>query len=810
MTVKKFVGAVAAAAMLVCLVPATSAVAAEETAAPNTTTQTNNTCSVTLEVNGYRLVVPDANGRVSCGDTLAKAVATYQSSFNIDFSKQEITGWKIDNAGMNVKTSAPLNSEEFQAPHVLVAQVKDKPAVPQYATVHFVNTLTGNDYSSTDKAVFNDTLLKYAPTVTENGYTFAGWTYDQAGQKPVGQNDPVTGGTVIYVYAQWTKNAEPQPVAKTLVTFEVNGKVVSGGFVNTGSKLSDVYNTKKAEIQGKIPAGKVIARWTDKATSKVYTTGLDDWDAVATGDRQVLVAFFEDAPVNHSTITYKDSISGKTYTTNIVEYWKPVLSDAFDVAKDGYTFAGWTYDREGKIPVAKGDVASKDTYEIWAQWKKTPKTLVTFSVNGKSISGGFVNTGSKLGDLYNAKKAEIQGKIPAGKVITRWTDKATHKVYTTDLTDWDAVATGDRQVLVAFFDDAPAEYFTVTYKDSLTGKTYLTNRVKNGGKVLSDSFDVAKKGYTFAGWSYDQEGKSPVLKSDFVSHDTVVYAQWKATYYTVTYKDSLTGKTYTTNRVKFGGKVLSDSFDVAKKGYTFAGWTFDKKGKKAVTDTAKVRKDVTVWAQWTKKKVYTINYADSMTGKVYTSNQITEGGKYLDIHFEVAKKGYTFNGWTFDREGHYPVNADAVVNDEYVNAFGDTIYAQWKQDNARSVTFIWSDDEGTNHISRVNVVEGTKLTEDQVPVPGTRTGYKFKGWFAQTGHEFDINEPVTANYVYTARWTKVVPAAKLTPAQKNAKKATKKAKAQLSQTGSAVLGVSAVAVIAMIGAGVVLTLRKRA
>ena len=37
---------------------------------------------------------------------------------------------------------------------------------------------------------------------------------------------------------------------------------------------------------------------------------------------------------------------------------------------------------------------------------------------------------------------------------------------------------------------------------------------------------MTREGYTFAGWSYDKDGNSKVLDTDFVSANTFVYAQW--------------------------------------------------------------------------------------------------------------------------------------------------------------------------------------------------------------------------------------------------------------------------------------------
>ena len=50
--------------------------------------------------------------------------------------------------------------------------------------------------------------------------------------------------------------------------------------------------------------------------------------------------------------------------------------------------------------------------------------------------------------------------------------------------------------------------------------------VQDGGSLVSALPQVQRDGYLFAGWSYDKDGKSPVVATDFVSADTRVYAQW--------------------------------------------------------------------------------------------------------------------------------------------------------------------------------------------------------------------------------------------------------------------------------------------
>ena len=125
------------------------------------------------------------------------------------------------------------------------------------------------------------------------------------------------------------------------------------------------------------------------------------------------------------------------------------------VQRDGYLFAGWSYDKGGKSPVVATDFVSAYT-EVYAQWTKQKPVVdakqfnVTVSTNGGTIADG-----------------DHKGEA------------------------------GDIQVSAA--------------QDSV-----LVNALPQ----------VQRDGYLFAGWSYDKDGKSPVVATDFVSADTRVYAQW--------------------------------------------------------------------------------------------------------------------------------------------------------------------------------------------------------------------------------------------------------------------------------------------
>ena len=140
--------------------------------------------------------------------------------------------------------------------------------------------------------------------------------------------------------------------------------------------------------------------------------------------------------------------------------------------------------------------------------------------------------------------------------------------------------------------------------------------VQDGGSLVSALPQVQRDGYLFAGWSYDKDGKSPVVATDFVSAYTEVYAQWTKQKPVVDAKQfnvtvSTNGGTIADgdHKGEAGDIQVSAAQDsvlvnalptVTREGYTFAGWSYDKDGNSKVLDTDFVSANTFVYAQWTK------------------------------------------------------------------------------------------------------------------------------------------------------------------------------------------------------------------
>lgn len=204
--------------------------------------------------------------------------------------------------------------------------------------------------------------------------------------------------------------------------------------------------------------------------------------------------------------------------------------------------------------------------------------------------------------------------------------------------------------------------------------------------------------------------------------------------YTVTFEsDSATVKTVEIEK----GKTLEISdvpSDPVKDGFVFDGWfNGDAKFERltAVTDNVKYT------AKWT--KLFTVKFVDG--DSVVKSASVKDGEKLevSDIPSDPVKSGCVFEGWF---NGEVEFNASAVVSEDVTYA------AKWE--NYFTVRFV----NGTQTIKVVNVKNGEKLSDKDVPADLQIDGRIFEGWFVGE-NAFDKDVAVTENVVVSAKWTKV-------------------------------------------------------
>lgn len=187
------------------------------------------------------------------------------------------------------------------------------------------------------------------PEPTDTDYDFGGWFTDES----LTTSFNGTAATSMTVYAQWTEKE------KVTVSFESEfGTAPEAKTVNKGEtvELPNLGTDGDYTFVGWIMKG---SEGTDpfigEYTAKENITFTAVWEAPSTPTIEMVDVTFD---VNgHGDSATKQTERGKPIT----------LID--DPTAEGYTFKGWTYDKEGKQAFDPKKNADQDT-TLYAQWEK--------------------------------------------------------------------------------------------------------------------------------------------------------------------------------------------------------------------------------------------------------------------------------------------------------------------------------------------------------------------------------------------------------------------------------------------------------
>ena len=189
--------------------------------------------------------------------------------------------------------------------------------------------------------------------------------------------------------------------------------------------------------------------------------------------------------------------------------------------------------------------------------------------------------------------------------------------------------------------------------------------------------------YTFVGWIMKgSEGTDPFIGEYTAKENITFTAVWEApstpTIEMVDVTFDMNGHGDSVTKQTEKGKPITLIDDPTAEGYTFKGWTYDKEGKQAFDPKKNADQDTTLYAQWEKNadSTPTIEMVDvtfDMNGHGDSVTKQTEKGKPITLIDDPTAEGYTFKGWTYDKEGKQAF-------DPKKNADQDTtLYAQWEK-----------------------------------------------------------------------------------------------------------------------------------
>ncbi|MEI3086061.1 MAG: InlB B-repeat-containing protein [Oscillospiraceae bacterium] len=276
---------------------------------------------------------------------------------------------------------------------------------------------------------------------------------------------------------------------------------------------------------------------------------------------------------------------------------------------------------------------------------------------------------------------------------------------------------------------------TVTFDaNNGSGKT-STQEVAVNVATLLKANEFVYEGFTFTGWNTkpDGTGESYTDKAEVtLAEDITLYAQWKVTTFTVTWKNGST--TLYTEEVEYGKtpEYVGDTpakAATAQYTYTFKGWN---------PEPAPIKADTIYRAQFDQTvNKYTITWYDEDGTTILAVSDVEYGTIPVYPEGEPTKTGsaditYVFNGWT-------PALAKVTAAASYTATF--------RAVNNRTV--IWVNWDGTE-LDRATVT--AEQTPEYTGVTPEREGdeqyaYVFSGWEP-------VEEPNDSDMIYKAVFEK--------------------------------------------------------
>ena len=396
---------------------------------------------------------------------------------------------------------------------------------------------------------------------------------------------------------------EPEPLVYT-ITYDL-----AGGYLSDGSKVAYQQVAEGAvldieEVAQPIRTGYVFLGWVDEAGNGF------DFSKPILGDRTVTADW--------QPITYRVRFDANGGTGEMAEQIfaydekKPLSKNGF--LRPNYVFTGWKLN--GLLLGQDGEevknLASQDgaVITLTASWERG-KYEIRYNANG-----GTGTMDRQIGSCGKDKTLRKNTFKRTGYTFVEWNTKkngsgAAYKsgAKVNSLSSQSGAAI----TLYAIWKPVTYKVLYVDLVESMGGMGHDQYEEKH---VYGTSFRLRKnthkrKGYTFVGWSYWDQGtkKYKILKDQAVVKNlasgegsyATLFAEWKAVKYSITYKLN-------------GGKIAKSAKNVyaittrtftlprpTRKGYDFDGWYKDKKYKKRIGEVVNGSTgNLTLYAKWVK------------------------------------------------------------------------------------------------------------------------------------------------------------------------------------------------------------------
>ena len=409
---------------------------------------------------------------------------------------------------------------------------------------------------------------------------------------------------------------------------------------------------------------------------------------------------------------------------------------------------------------------------------ESEKNAVYFMVwdndQGKLVPLSYENIeyGKTLGSVTNGQFPDMSKYQRPGYTLTGW------NVNGVGITIIDNDTDGRDQILNAPVTSmisyhavyTPLSNITVTLNPNYEGAKSTVLQNQSYGQPISYTIPT-REGYTFLGWSTEQDATVGSTSLTCPATNTTFYAVWKPGTVRLTLLEN--GGTWAEDSKFKNGYIdgtvgeavtLPTATDITREGYEFQGWYVQGNPNQEILTGYKFpTKATTLIANWEpKQESITFDYgADSgiipQEVTVTGAHGTPVGDEQAQKLTNVEREGWSLIGWKNEDTG---VVTPAANTGSIVIEAGQKYIAQWAQGQS-ILKFDAGDGAKFPNNGQIKTYYGDtgSTLEHGEPVNPEREGYKFLGWFDATTGGTAVTEftfPQTANEekTYYAQWEK--------------------------------------------------------
>ena len=526
-------------------------------------------------------------------------------------------------------------------------------------TVTFDKNGGSTDANPTSKtATYGGNIGSLPAAATKAGYTFTGWNTATDGSGTAFTATTSVTATIT-VYAQWTINTYT-------VTFDKNGGTTDA---SPTTKTAPYGNSLGTLPTPPTRTGYTFASWNTAGdgTGAAFTASTS-----VTANTTVYALW----TTNSYTVTF-DKNGGTTDaspTTKSAAYNGNVGTLPTPPTKTGSAFAGWNTAANGSGTAFTATTSITASIIVYAQWAVNSYS-VTFDKNGGTTDASPTTKTALYGGNI--------GTLPAAPTRTGWT-----------FAGWNTLSGGTGTVFTAstsvtadiiVYAQWTINSYTVTFDKNggTTDASPTTKTASYGGNIGTLPAAPTRTGYNFAGWNTLSGGTGTAFTaSTSVTTNIIVYAQWTAITYTVTFSvsggnGSISGSL--SQQVTYGGNCSAVTA-TPNSGYKFSGWSGGYGTANPLTVT-NVTGNLNITASfaaigcnWSVAEDFSIN-SDRVWSLAANGNSVVAGGQKLCW-------------WSTDNGATWGTNYCSGYSDA-VGVFGTTVLASGGTTGMSPDTWEW-------------------------------------------------------------------------------------------------------------------------